>query len=149
MPKNTMQKKIMQKIYTTIALGAVIAGVSLTPLSAFQGQASDNSTQSGAMSALSPDQVVQRLGDKLQLTDDQKAKITPIIADRQEKLKSLQADTSERKMKKARKMKGILEDSDKKITALLTATQKKQYDELKQQRQQIIRDRMQGNGPQE
>jgi hypothetical protein len=145
MQRKTMQKKIMQKIFMTLTVGALIGGGSLTPLLAFQD--SDNSTQSGAMSALSPDQVVRRLGEKLQLTDDQKAKIAPIIADRQEKLKSLQADTFQRKMKKARKMKEILEDSDKKITTLLTATQKKQYAELIQQRQQMIRDRMQSNGP--
>jgi hypothetical protein len=60
-----------------------------------------------------PDEVVAILDSKLSLSDDQKAKITPIIADRQEKIREL-ADSSGRHMRKGRQMKSIYEESDQK-----------------------------------
>jgi len=73
-----------------------------------------------------PEEVVAMLDSKLSLTDDQKAQITPIIADRQQQLRAATADDSTRRFKKARKMKSIYEDSDKKINAILTDDQKKE-----------------------
>ena len=69
----------------------------------------------------------------MNLSDDQKAQIKPIIADRQQKMQALRSDTSLRRGQKGRQMKSIMEDSDKKINAILTADQQKQYAELKQQ----------------
>lgn len=87
----------------------------------------------------SPEEVVAKLDSKLSLTADQKAKITPIIADRQSKIKALQADTSTPRVRKMRNMKQIMEESDTKIKATLTDDQKKKYDEM----QQEMRDKMQ------
>ncbi len=84
----------------------------------------------------SPDEVVAKMDSKLSLSDDQKAKITPIIEERQEeKIKSL-ASEGGRRRKKAREIKSIMEDSDKKIKALLSDDQKKKYDELQQEMRQ-------------
>ena len=96
--------------------------------------ASTNQAQSGRHWP-SPDEVVAKMDGKLSLSDDQKAKITPIIAERQEKMKSL-ASEGGRRRKKAREMKSIMEDSDKKIKALLSDDQKKKYDELQQEMRQ-------------
>jgi Spy/CpxP family protein refolding chaperone len=90
-----------------------------------------------------PEQVVEKLGQKLSLTDDQKAKITPIIADRQQKIKALATDNSGRRFKKARKMKSIFSESDKKIKAVLTDEQKQKYTEMEQQMRDQARQRMQ------
>lgn len=78
-----------------------------------------------------PEEAVARMSTKLNLTDDQKSKITPIIADRQAQMRALMADTSSRRMQKARKAKSILSDSDKKIEATLTDDQKKTYEQMK------------------
>lgn len=86
------------------------------------------------------------LAAKLNLSDDQKTKIAPIIADRQQKIQSLRADTSMRPMQKMRKMKGIFEDSDKKIEAVLNDEQKKQYVAMEQELRQQMRSRMQNRG---
>lgn len=83
----------------------------------------------------SPDEVVAKMDSKLSLSDDQKAKITPIVQERQEKIKSLASERGRRR-KKAREMKSIMEDSDKKIKALLSDDQKKKYDELQQEMRQ-------------
>jgi phosphotransferase system IIB component len=75
------------------------------------------------------------MSGKLNLTDDQKTKITPIVAARQTQMRALMADTSGRRMQKARKAKSIMSDSDKKIEAILTNDQKKIYAEMKEQLQ--------------
>lgn len=80
----------------------------------------------------SPDEIVAKMDSKLSLSDDQKAKITPIVEERQEKMKSLTSEGGRRR-KKAREMKAIMEESDKKIKGLLSDDQKKKYDELQQE----------------
>jgi hypothetical protein len=92
-----------------------------------------------------PDEAVARMSSKLNLTDDQKTKITPLIADRQAQMKALMADTSSRRMQKARKAKSIMSDSDKKIEALLSSDQKKTYAEMKEQMKEQIQARRQQN----
>ena len=92
-----------------------------------------------------PEEAVTRMSSKLNLTDDQKAKITPIIADRQTQMRALMADTSGRRMQKARKAKSIMSDSDKKIEAVLTSDQKKTYAEMKEQMKEQLQARRQQN----
>lgn len=92
-----------------------------------------------------PEESVTRMSSKLNLTDDQKSKITPIIADRQTQMKALMADTSGRRMQKARKAKSIMSDSNKKIEALLTRDQKKTYAEMKEQMKEQLQARRQQN----
>jgi periplasmic protein CpxP/Spy len=80
------------------------------------------------------------LGAKLHPSDDQKARIEPVIRDRQQKLAELRSDAS---MQKKRKLKSIFLDSDKKIKALLNDEQKKQYAQVEQEMRDQIRERMQ------
>ena len=91
----------------------------------------------------SPDEVVAKLDSKLSLSADQKAKITPIIADRQDKLKALAADTSSTRLQKAQKMKVIYDDGDTKIKAVLNDDQKKKYDEMQAEMRDQMRERRQ------
>ncbi|MBN9614793.1 MAG: hypothetical protein J0G35_04400 [Acidobacteriales bacterium] len=90
-----------------------------------------------------PEEAVNRMSSKLNLTDDQKAKITPIIADRQTQMRALMADTSGRRLRKARKAKSIMSDSDKKIQAVLTSDQRKTYAQMKEQRKEQLQERRQ------
>lgn len=91
----------------------------------------------------SPDQVVALMDQKMQLSDDQKNQLTPIIAGRQQQLKSLHADPSMRRFQKMRAAKKILDDSDKKINAILTPDQQKIYAEMEQQMRDQMKSRMQ------
>ena len=99
------------------------------------------SGQDQARQLPTPEEVVAKLGDKLSLSDDQKAKITPIIADRQQQMKALAADQSGRRFQKARKMKSIYKESDEKIKAILNDDQKKKYEELEQEKREEMKDR--------
>jgi len=111
-----------------ICLYAVVASFSQFAVAQ---DASSSQAQSGRHWP-SPDEVVAKMDSKLSLSDDQKAKITPIIAERQEKMKSLASEGGRRRTK-AHEMKAIMNDSDKKIKALLTDDQKKKYDELQRE----------------
>jgi len=91
----------------------------------------------------SPDQVVSRMNEKLNLSEDQKGKITPIIADRQTQMKALMADSSGRRMQKAKKAKSIMSDSDQKIMAVLNDDQKKKYEQMKDEMRDQMRARTQ------
>jgi periplasmic protein CpxP/Spy len=113
--------------------------------SAVPALAQDSSAQQSA-SVRTSDEVVNTLATKLDLTDDQKAQIQPIIADRQQKLAALKADTSMRPMQKKRKLKGIFEGSDKKIKAVLNDQQIQQYTRLEQQMKDQMRERTQNRG---
>ena len=95
---------------------------------------------------MDPDQVVNMLAARLNLTEDQKTQIKPIIADRQQKLRDLREDTSSRPMQRMRKAKKIVEDSDKKIEPILNDQQKQQYAQIEQQMRQQARARMQNRG---
>jgi hypothetical protein len=101
------------------------------------------SQEQAARKAPTPDEVVAMLDSKLSLSDDQKAKITPIIADRQQQIRALAADQSMRRFQKARKMKSIFEESDNKIKALLNDQQKQQYSQIEQQMREQAKERRQ------
>ena len=104
-------------------------------------QASNGSAATASMPT--PDEVVARLDSKLSLSADQKTKIKPIIADRQQKLKALAADQSMRRLKKEREMKSIFNDSDARIKALLTDEQKQKYTEIEEQMREQVKERRQ------
>src|SRR5262245_49816783 len=80
-----------------------------------------------------PDQVVSMLASKLALSEAQQSQIKPIIADRQQKISALRADTSLRRGKRLRQMKGVMDDSDRKIKAILSEQQQAQYAQLEKQ----------------
>ncbi len=103
-------------------------------------------TQGQALPETSVDSVMARLSAKLNLTSDQKAQITPIVATRQRQMAELKADTSMHRFSKMRKMKDILQKSDQKINAILDDQQRKQYEQMEQQLRQELKQRRQRGG---
>lgn len=96
-----------------------------------------------ALSGLpSPDEVVNRLTDKLALTPQQSTAIAPIIADRQQKLKALAADTGSSPRQSRGLMRSILEQSDQQINAILNPDQRQQYAALEKQMREELRERI-------
>jgi Spy/CpxP family protein refolding chaperone len=130
------------KRYLILAVTALVF-TSACPLASFAAPATFQSSEQ-TQTPPPPDQVVAMMSSKLSLTDDQKTKITPIIADRQQKIQALKADTSMRKMKKAREAKSIMGDSDKKIEAILTDDQKQKYAAMKEQMKEKMKEKKNG-----
>jgi Spy/CpxP family protein refolding chaperone len=79
---------------------------------------------------MDPDAQLGRLSQDLKLTDDQKAKIKPILEDQFKKGQALRQDTSLSSEDMHMKFREIRQNSSKQIRALLTADQQKKYDAL-------------------
>jgi periplasmic protein CpxP/Spy len=81
-----------------------------------------------------PQRQTRRMAKKLALTADQQAKIEPIFADRDQQVATLRANTTLAPKDRKVQIHSVVRDSDNKITALLSDTQKQQYEQLKQDR---------------
>jgi periplasmic protein CpxP/Spy len=137
--ENSTAKKLAIAAALNLTL---VAGLALLPTVA---HAQDQDSSDTRQQKLTPEQVVNALATKLNLTDDQKAQITPIVAERQQELRELASDTSMKRRKKRREMKSVFSDSDKKIEALLNDQQKQQYQQIEQQMREQAKERMQQN----
>ena len=92
LPRNFyLGETIVKKLLLLICILALTAITSLTV----------SAQQAGTIPGLgpssswpSPDEIVAKLDQQLALSDAQKAKLTPIITQRQEQLKALESDTS-------------------------------------------------------
>jgi uncharacterized membrane protein (UPF0182 family) len=132
----------MKKLLLFVVPIIMLAGSSSAILSSEP--AAYQSSDQASSSPPTPDQVVAMMSSKLALTDDQKAQITPIVAERQQKMAALKANTSMRKLKKAREAKSIMGDSDKKIEAVLTDDQKTKYAAMEEQMKEKMKEKKDG-----
>ena len=96
----------------------------------------------GRRQQINPDQQLERLSKALNLTDDQKQQIRPILQDRQEKMQGIRSDTSLSREERMSKMRSTFEETNSKIRAVLDDEQKQKFD----QRQQRRREHMQNRG---
>lgn len=125
----------------SILLGAVLAtGAALA-------QAPDQSQPSAAAQATEttnahghkapdPDRMAKHLGKKLNLSDDQVAKIKPVLEDRAQQMQTLRADGTLSQPDRRSKAHQIMADSNTKIEAVLNDTQKQQFEAMMQQRRE-------------
>jgi Spy/CpxP family protein refolding chaperone len=128
----------MNSIKATIVLGALLsAGTVLAQApDASQSPAADapqvaQSQQGNFHRNFDPSQQAVHLTKRLGLSSDQAAQITPILADRQQKMQALRADTSLSQQDRRTKARAVMQDSNSKIEALLSDPQKQQFDVLK------------------
>jgi protein CpxP len=84
--------------------------------------------------AADPQRQTKRMAKKLSLTADQQAKIEPILADRDQQIQSLRANTALAANDRKAQFRTVVQDSDSKIEAVLNDTQKQQYEQMKQSR---------------
>ena len=82
----------------------------------------------------SANDVLNVLAKHLSLTEDQKSKILPIIVERQRKIQEVWTSSTLFVRQKQGQVRGINEDSDRRINALLTGEQQKTYFALEQER---------------
>lgn len=81
-----------------------------------------------------PQHQAKMMARKLGLTPDQESKIEPILADRMQQVQSARADTTLAPADMQAKIRGINQNSDGQIQAILNDTQKQQYEQMKQNR---------------
>jgi periplasmic protein CpxP/Spy len=138
----------MQRKYLSIAIGLFLsAGLAIAQAPAqnqpdqpaaaqdaqqqpLAGENAPQAQQGQRPHAPNPARVAHRLGRQLGLSQDQVAQIKPIIANRQQQMASLRADTTLTPQDRRTKARGIMQDSRTQIEALLTDTQKQQYEQM-------------------
>jgi Spy/CpxP family protein refolding chaperone len=77
---------------------------------------------------------VDQLAQQLNLTEDQKTKVKPIIEGSQQKMRDLRADTSLSQEDRRTKMMGIREGTTAQMKTVLTAEQFDQWEKMTQRR---------------
>jgi hypothetical protein len=97
---------------------------------------------------MTPDEQLDRMTKRYNLSADQQMQIKPILANQQQQMMSLRQDSSMSRDDKMAKMKSIREDSSTKIQAVLNDTQKKQFADDQQKMQERMQQRGGGGGPQ-
>ena len=127
----------MNKLASRFALlGLALCAVTLTPVAFAQDSASSgtDSSQSAGPRHAAPDPQKQaaHLAKRLGLNDDQTAKITAILQDRQQQSAALRSDSSLSPQDRHDKMHSIQQNADSQINAVLTPDQQKQYMTMKQ-----------------
>lgn len=75
---------------------------------------------------------LEEMSKQLNLTDDQKAKLKPILQDEGQQMKAVHEDTSLTHEQKKAKMKDIREAHRPQIDQILTPDQQKKWEEMKQ-----------------
>lgn len=127
----------MKKIYYALTLLAF--GVPACPPICAQNMPGTAATQP----RMTPDQVLARYGKQLSLTDDQKTRLKPIIADRQQGMLDLKSDTSTQPRDKMKKMQSLKASTDKRINAILTPDQQKKYAAMEAGQMEKMKERRQ------
>jgi Spy/CpxP family protein refolding chaperone len=94
-----------------------------------------------------PKREAKMLAKRLNLTADQTAQIEPILADRMQRVQTLEANTSLDRKTMHQQHKAIMEDTDARLNAVLTPDQQQQYAQLKAQRHERPSQPMQPAAP--
>jgi protein CpxP len=118
---------------TLFLLVILMTGSTMIPAQAQSPDDPSSPTSATDTPGRSANDVVDILAKKLSLTDEQKAKILPIIADRRQKIQEVRNDSTLRPRQRMGQVKGILADSDKTINALLTPEQQSTYAQIEQE----------------
>jgi periplasmic protein CpxP/Spy len=101
----------------------------------------------------SPDQMVDRhlemLSKRLNLTDDQKAKVKPLLENEFKQMQDLRQNSSLSREDKRAKFREIRESTNSQIRSLLNSDQQKSFDEWQQQMKERrgMREKRGGNAP--
>ena len=88
-----------------------------------------------------PEQRLERLSKQLNLTDDQKAKIKPILDDEDAKMKALWEDTSTNPADKRGKFMAIHQTANDQIKSLLTDDQQKKFADMQEHMHQHMKNK--------
>lgn len=97
--------------------------------------------------APNPERLAKMMAKRLSLTPDQESQIEPILAERDQQVQGARADASLTPRDRRAKVRGIQQDSDSKIEAILSDGQKQQYEQMKaEQRAKRQEQRQQGQG---
>jgi septal ring factor EnvC (AmiA/AmiB activator) len=111
------------------------------------GQASGMDGHMGRHQMPSVDDQVKHMTKKLNLSNDQQAKLKPILEDQRKQMEQIRNDSSLSREDRFSKMKSVHENSASQIKALLNEDQQQKFDKMQAERREHMGDRGPGNGP--
>ena len=136
----------MKKLYLVLAATAMFAiGGAAFARGPQDAQNSQPPSQSGqghgqgrgeghGQGMMSPDAMLEHMSQELSLTDDQKAKLKPILEDQAKQMQELRKDTSSSDQDRHAKMKQIHENTISQMRPILNADQQKKLEEMMSRR---------------
>jgi len=83
----------------------------------------------------SVDDQIKHLSKKLNLTDDQQAKLKPILEDQRKQMEQIHGDSSLSREDRFSKMQALRQSSDTQIKSVLTEEQQKSFDKMRAEQQ--------------
>jgi Spy/CpxP family protein refolding chaperone len=128
----------MRKFSITMLLLAFAAGLLIISQTSQALQTAPAAQEQGAMGghargAMTPESRLKMLTEKLDLTEDQQAKLKPILEDESQQAKALHEDTSLAPADRRAKMKELHASSTEKINAVLTPDQQTKWKQMQQE----------------
>jgi protein CpxP len=112
-------------LLVVLTTGVLLAGQNPAPQTPQQGH------EAMGAAAKSPDAHLQMLTEKLNLTDEQRTKLKPILQDQSQQQQAVHDDTSLSPEQKTAKMKSIHASFRDQISAVLTPEQQAKLKEMK------------------
>ena len=125
-----------------LGFALAVAGTAVAVAQPIQDTAtsSDSTASKPTHQAPDPQRQTARLSRKLQLTPEQAAKIEPILQSRMQQMQQLRADNTLAPRDRRAKMHALMQDSNTQLQAVLTDSQKQQYQLMQQQAMQHRQD---------
>jgi periplasmic protein CpxP/Spy len=127
-----------RKFSIAVLLLAIAAGLMIVGQTSHALQTTPTAQEHGAMGGhamgqMTPESRLKMLTEKLNLTEDQQAKVKPILEDESKQMKALHDDTSLAPVDKRAKMKDLHDSSTEKINAVLTPDQQAKWKQMQQE----------------
>lgn len=92
----------------------------------------------------SPERRLKHLTKTLNLTPDQQQQILPILQDQQSQMETMRNNTSLTPQQRHQQMRTLMKDTHQKLEAVMTDSQKQQFEQAMQQRRERMRSRHMG-----
>ena len=127
-----------RKFLTALIFSAFVAGMTVMAPTSQALQTAPAAQEHGAtgsgsmMGPMTPENRLKMLTEKLNLTEDQQAKLKPIIEDQSKQMKAIHDDTSLAPADRQAKMKELHESSIEKMNAILTPEQQAKWKQMRQ-----------------
>jgi Spy/CpxP family protein refolding chaperone len=87
----------------------------------------------------SADDQLKHLSQTLNLSDDQQAKLKPILEDQHKQMQQLWNDNSMSRQDRFSKMRGLRENADTQIKSVLNDDQQKKFDQMREEQRSHMR----------
>lgn len=129
---STKSRWSMLTILMVLTAGLLLAGQTYpAPQTSASTPQQGKSAMAGHPDAMSPEAHLQMLSEKLNLTDDQTAKLKPILEDQAQQMKAVHDDTSLSQEQRKAKKKALHESFHDQINGVLTPEQQAKWKQMK------------------